>query len=427
MRITNVRLRTESGFHDIDTRDGVITAITPAQAPPGDGVATSAGGEAPSFEDGVLDAGGALACEPFVEPHLHLDYANTVGQPRFNQSGTLFEAIEIWTEHKALGYVNHDTVMENALAAVRSEVAHGVGFIRSHVDVTDPELVALDTLLELREKVAGWCEIQIIAFPQSGITTYPRGAELMEEAMRRGADVVGGIPHFEWSREAGVDSLRTVFDLAERYDKPIDVHCDEIDDDQSRFLEVMAEFTVACGMQGRVTAAHAVAAGYYGAGYLAKLIPKLVAADMCFAVNPTENLHLQGWGQAAPMPRGVAPIREFTEAGLNVSFGQDSIADPWYPIGEGALLRILDSALHVGHMLTEEFMRRCLDFISVNGAVNLGVTDRYGIEVDKPANLILLDATDDKDALWHQADVLASIRDGRVVFTRPRRSIDWKV
>lgn len=424
MKIRNARLQHTDGLHDLTVADGRFTSITPTA----DGEAPAPAEQAaPADGEEVLDADGALLVPQLVDSHLHLDYANTVGQPRVNESGTLFEAIDIWAEHKEQGYNNHDTILANAMAALRSEVAHGVGFIRTHVDVTDPDLTALHALVELREQVREWCEVQIIAFPQNGILAYPDGPELMDRAMREGADVVGGIPHFERSHDRGVESLELIFDLAEKYGKAIDVHCDEIDDDQSRFLEVMAQLAVERGMEGRVTASHVVASSYYGPGYLAKLIPKLVQADMRFAVNPTENLHLQGWGVAQPIPRGVAPVRQYTEAGLNVAFGQDSIADPWYPIGEGALLRILDSALHVGHMLNEEYMRRCLDFITVNGARNMGLEDEYGIAEGKPASFILLDALNDKDALWHQGDVLASVHNGKVVLTQPKRAVSWRV
>nr|WP_272902342.1 amidohydrolase family protein [Brevibacterium daeguense] len=355
--------------------------------------------------------------EPFVDAHVHLDYANTVGRPRLNQSGTLFEAIDIWAERKEQGLNSFDEIYRNALAAVRSEASHGTGFIRSQVDITDPELTALRAILQLREDVRDWMEIQIVAFPQNMILSFPNGPALLERALEMGADVVGGIPHNEATREDGVESLRIVFDLADKYGVPVDVHCDEIDDEQSRFVEEMAAFAARSELSAPVTASHSVAMAYYSSSYLAKLTSKLVAADLHFAVCPTENLQLQGWGMT-PMPRGVAPIKHLTEAGLTVAFGQDSIADPFYPVGEGNLLRILDFGLHVGHMLSAEHLDRALDFITVHGAKNLGITDRYGIEEGKPAHCIVLDCSSDQAAVQHQAAVLFSIHDGRTVFTR---------
>ena len=232
-----------------------------------------------------------------------------------------------------------------------------------------------------------------------------------------GADLIGGIPHNEGTPEDGVESLKIIFDLAEEYGVPIDVHCDEIDDEQSRFVEVMAAFASKRELGVPVTASHAVAMAYYNNSYMAKLTPRLTAAELNFAICPNENLQLQGWGMV-PMPRGVAPIKRLVESGLNVAFGQDSIADPFYPLGEGNMLRILDVGLHVGHLLSDQHLSRALEFITTNGARNLGISDRYGIEEGKPANCIVLDCTTDKEAVRYQADVLCSVHNGRMVFTR---------
>ncbi|MGA9522485.1 MAG: amidohydrolase family protein, partial [Myxococcaceae bacterium] len=372
----------------------------------------------------VFDANGRLVSPQFAESHIHLDYANTAGKPRINQSGTLFEAIEIWADRKAAGLNNADEIRSNAVAAARSAVSHGVGFIRSHVDVTDPDLTALGALLGVKKEIRDWCDLQIVAFPQNGIIAFPHGRELMERAMAEGADVVGGIPHLEPTREDGVESLKFVFDLAEKYGALVDVHCDEIDDPHSRFVEVMAAEAKSRSMQGRVTISHAVAMAYYSPGYMARLLPKLVDAGVRFAVCPNENLQLQGRDFGAPTPRGVAPIRTLTEWGIPVALCQDSISDPWYPVGEGNPLRILDSGLHVAHMLTGEYLHRCLDFITVNPAGNLGVED-YGVDVGKAANFLVLDATSDMDAVQHDADVLLSIHGGREVFRKQPAKIEW--
>lgn len=372
----------------------------------------------------MVDAGGRLVVEQFVDAHVHLDYANTAGSPRHNESGTLFEAIEIWAERKAAGLDTVERVRADALTAARWEASHGTGFVRCQVDVTDPDLTALRAVLALRDEVRPWLEVQVVAFPQNTVLSFPDGPRLLERALEMGADVVGGIPHNEATRDDGVESLRIVFDLAERYGVPVDVHCDEIDDEQSRFVEEMAALASRSGLEGTVTASHCVAMAYYNPSYLAKLTPKLVAAGIGFAVCPTENLQLQGWGMT-PTPRGVAPVRHLTEAGLTVAFGQDSIADPFYPVGAGDMLRILDAGLHVGHMLAPEHLTRALDFITVHGARNLGITDRYGIEVGKPASCLVLDCHDDVGAVQHQADVLCSVHEGRVVFRRePARYLE---
>lgn len=407
MRIVNARLSGRTDLFRIEIEQGRFTAVTPIAAPVPAGT-------------GDLDADGRLVTPQFVDAHLHLDYANTVGRPRENESGTLFEGIQIWAEHKQAGLVRDELVYQRALTAVRSEVAHGVGHIRTHVDITEPQLIALTALLRLKEDVADWCDVEIIAFPQNSVYGFPDGPALLERAVAAGADVVGGIPHLEMTRELGVRQLELVFDLAEKYDRTIDVHCDETDDSGSRFLEVMTAQTAARGMQGRVTASHAVAMAYYGDSYRARLLQQLLDVRMNFAINPTENLHLQGRGGQVPTPRGIAPVGQLLDWGLNVAFGQDSIADPWYPIGEGDLLRVLETGLQACHLLRPKYLRRCLDLITTNGATNMALDD-YGIEVGRTANCLILDADSDLTAVRHQAEVLCSIHRGNVVFRKEPR------
>lgn len=229
--IRNAQLRNREGLWKIQLANGRIARIT----------------REPFFEyangDDTYDARGRLVIPPFCENHIHLDYANTAGVPRDNESGTLFEGIEIWKERKALGLNVKADIKANAIKAIRECARHGTGFIRSHADVTDPDLTGLKALLEVKEEVSGWCGLQIVAFPQNSIFGFPNGEQLMREAMRLGADVVGGIPHLEPTYEDGVNSLKFIFDLAEEHNAMIDVHCDEIDDGQSRFLDIMASLS----------------------------------------------------------------------------------------------------------------------------------------------------------------------------------------
>ncbi|WP_040158464.1 amidohydrolase family protein [Nigerium massiliense] len=412
MQVTNARIRGRDGLWTIGIEGDTIASLTPA----GDGAQAS---------QGDFDAEGRLVCPQFLENHVHLDYANTAGVPRVNDSGTLFEAIEIWGERKAQGLQNRDQILANAREAARSLASHGVGYIRSHVDVTDPELTAFDALLELREEIKPWCHLELIAFPQNGVYAYPGGDKLMRTAMERGADVVGGIPHLEPTREDGVRSVQYLFDLAEEFGARLDIHCDEIDDEQSRFVEVMAAETTKRGMQGRVTVAHAVAMGYYNPGYMAKLLPKLKEAGLGFVINPKENLQLQGRGFGQPVPRGVAPIRDLDDLGLPVAFGQDSMVDPWYPLGDGDLVDVLDVALHVGHMLTPAYLDRALDFLTLHPATNFGLADRYGIEEGRLASLLVLDAADDTAVVRTHPDVLLSVHEGREVLRRVPAQTTW--
>ena len=371
-----------------------------------------------------FDAAGRLVSPQFVENHIHLDYAKTAGVPRENGSGTLFEAIDIWRDRKAQGLQHHDRIKENARAAAVSAASHGVGHVRTHVDVTDPDLTAFYALRELKEEIAEWCALQIVAFPQNGIYAFDGGDALVDRALAEGADVVGGIPHLEPGWSDGERSVAFLFDLAEKHDAPIDIHCDEIDDPQSRFVDVIAAQTRARGLQGRVTVSHAVAMAYYAPGYLARLLPKLVEADLGFAIAPNENLQLQGRGFGPPTPRGVAPVRDLVEWGLPVAFCQDSMEDPWYPLGAGDPVRNLDAGLHVAHMLTAEHIDAALDFITTNPARNLGLED-YGISEGAHADLLVLDAQSDREVVREHPDVLLSLHRGVEVFRQEPRRRTW--
>lgn len=428
MLIADARLRGRDGRWNLRIDDGRFTAIEPAGGGPSesdDEIVGSAAVE--SAGPDTYHAEGRLVVPQFVENHIHLDYANTAGVPRVNESGTLFEAIEIWGERKEQGLHQADQVYDNALAAVRRAVLHGVGHIRTHVDVTDPDLTGLEALARLRADVRDWVELQVVAFPQNGVFAYPGGDDLMRRAMDSGADVVGGIPHLEPTIADAHRSLELIFDLAQEHDVLVDIHTDEIDDASSRFVNDVAAETTARGMQGRVTISHAVAMAYYDPGYIDRLMPKLVEAGVGFAIAPTENLQLQGRGFGPPTPRGVAPVATLVQWGLPVGFGQDSMVDPFYPVGDGDPLRNLEVGLHVAHMLVAQYLDRCLDFITVDPATNLGLTDRYGIEEGRPAGLLVLDATSDVEALRTRADVLLSIHDGREVFRRDPARIEWAV
>lgn len=364
---------------------------------------------------GQLDAAGNLVSPPFVEPHIHLDAAFTAGEPRWNQSGTLFEGIECWAERKPL--LSREDVIHRAEQALRLFADNGIQYVRTHVDVTDPSLTALNAMLEVRERMAGLVDLQIVAFPQEGIRSFPGGQELMEEAIRLGADVVGGIPHFEYTRDDGAASVRWLMELAHRNDLLVDVHCDEIDDPQSRFLEVLAAEALRLDYGSRVTASHTCAMGSYNDAYCSRLFRLLTRSGLRFLSMPTESLHLQGRFDSYPKRRGLTRVPELLAAGLKVAFGQDSIRDPWYPLGNGNMLRTLDVGLHACHMLGMDWIDRCLELITDNGAAALGLAD-YGIEPGLPARCVILQGRSPYEVLLGQQPVRASIRDGRVILAR---------
>lgn len=410
MLITQAKVRDQSGLVDIDIDGEVITRIAPSDG----------------SRQGDYDAHGRLVIPQFVEAHIHLDYAHTAGTPRVNESGTLFEAIEIWQERKNLGLNTIEQTYADALSAAKELASHGVGHVRTHVDVTDPNLHAFEALMRLKEDVSDWMDIQIVAFPQNGIYAFDEGDKLVEQAVHEGADVIGAIPHLEPTRTLGEQSLQFVFDLAERTGTPVDVHCDEIDDPHSRFIDNVTAQAQTRSMGTQTVISHAVAMAYYSPGYLSRLLPKLVNAGVNFAVCPNENLHLQGRGGMVPIPRGVAPVKQLKDTGLNVAFCQDSMQDPWYPMGSGNLLRIVDSGLHVGHMLAEPYLSESLDFVTVNPARNLQITD-YGVSEGNRANLVVLDATSDHEAVRTDAPVLLSVHKGKTVFRMDPPTRQWEI
>ena len=404
MNIVNARLRGHSGLFRLELQQQLIGAIEAQQ------------GLIAPLEPGDLDAEGNLVTAPFVEPHIHLDAALTAGEPNWNMSGTLFEGIERWAERKAL--VTHEDTKSRARRTIDMLVDHGIQHVRTHVDVTDPSLAALEAMLEVREETRHLVDLQIVAFPQEGIESFPRGRELMEEAVRLGVDVIGGIPHFENTRDQGVSSIRFLMDLAERSGCLVDVHCDETDDPQSRFLEVLAEEARARDMGERVTASHTCAMGSYDNAYCYKLFRLLKRSRINFVSCPTESIHLQGRMDGYPKRRGLTRVAELDRAGMNICFAQDSIVDPWYPLGNGNILRVLEAGLHICHMLGYADLQRALDLVTDNGARTLQLGERYGIEVGRPANLLILSAPSDYELLRSQGQVLASIRHGELLLRR---------
>ncbi|BDH44294.1 cytosine deaminase [Salmonella enterica subsp. enterica serovar Choleraesuis] len=399
--INNVRLHGRDGLWKIAIHEGKFGEITPVTG----SVTESAS---------VLDARGGLAVTPFIEPHIHLDTTQTAGQPRWNQSGTLFEGIERWAERKAL--LSHEDVKQRAWQTLKWQIANGIQYVRSHVDVSDPSLTALRALLEVKQEVAPWVDLQLVAFPQEGILSYPRGEELLEQALALGADVVGAIPHFEFTREYGVESLHIAFRLAKKYGKPLDIHCDEIDDEQSRFVETVAALALKEGIGSQVTASHTTAMHSYNGAYTSRLFRLLALAEINFVANPLVNIHLQGRFDDYPKRRGITRVKELLGAGMNVCFGHDDVLDPWYPLGTGNMLQVLHMGLHVCQMMGQPDIENGLRLITENSARTLGLQE-YGIETGNAANLVILPAENGFEAVRRQVPVRWSIRHGRVIAT----------
>ncbi|MEO6892686.1 MAG: cytosine deaminase, partial [Ktedonobacteraceae bacterium] len=344
------------------------------------------------------------------------------GQPRYNASGTLLEGIQIWSERKPS--LTREDVKQRVLEEVRWEVAQGTLHIRSHVDVCDPELTALRALLEVREEVRDICDLQLVAFPQDGILSFPNGRELMRRAMELGCDLVGGIPHYEWTRDMGVEDVHYAFALAREFNRDIDCHCDETDDPASRFTEVMAADTIEQGWQGRVTASHCTAMHSYDNAYAFKLIRLLARAQVNVIANPFDNVVLQGRFDSYPKRRGITRVKELLAASVNVALGHDSIMDPWFPLGRGDMLAAAQLALFLCHMSGYDEIDDVLDLITTNAARVLRIQDRYGIEEGKPADFLVLDAPTAFEALRLIPARLHVFKHGReVASTIPQRSI----
>lgn len=368
---------------------------------------------APHDGEEVIDGKENLLLPPFVDSHVHLDATLTAGQPEWNETGTLFDGIRIWSERKQ--NLTKEDVKSRAKKTLLNMVGHGIQHVRSHVDVTDPHLIAARALLELREELKDQIDLQLVAFPQEGILSYPHGRELMEQAVKEGLDVVGGIPHFEFTTEYGWQSVHFLMALADKYDRLVDVHCDEIDDPASRNLEVLATEAYERGMRDRVTASHTTAMGSYNDAYTYKLFRLLKMSDINFVSNPLVNVHLGGRFDTYPKRRGVTRIKELTGAGINVSFGEDDIQDPWNPLGDGNMLDAVTMGVYIAHLMGYHQLQDAFNYVTYNGAKTLHISDNYGIEVGKPANCILLNAHDFYNALNKHVEVLYNIRHGKVL------------
>lgn len=397
--IKHAKVRGKDGLWNIVVQDGKISKITQTF----DEVA----------DHEIIDVEGALVLPPFIEPHIHLDTTLTAGEPEWNKSGTLFEGIQRWSQRKEA--LTLEDVKTRSKTALKWQIAQGIQHVRTHVDVTDPALTALKAMLEVKEEMAPYVDIQLVAFPQEGILSYPNGVELLEESLKMGADAVGGIPHFEFTREYGVESLKKAFDLAEKYDRLVDIHCDEIDDEQSRFVEVVATEAYERGIGARTTASHTTAMGSYNDAYTYKLFRLLKLSSINFVSNPLVNIHLQGRFDTYPKRRGLTRVKELQEAGLNICFGHDDIFDPWYPLGTGNMLQVLHMGIHASQLMGYEQIVNSIDLITSNSAKTLQIEEIYGIEEGKPANFIVLSAKNEYEAIRKQATVRYSFRHGKII------------
>lgn len=383
--------------HDIGIRDGRIVAVEPALA------ATAA-------EE--LDAAGQLVTPPFVDAHFHMDSTLSYGLPRVNQSGTLLEGIALWGELKPT--LTQDAIVERALTYCDWAVGKGLLAIRSHVDVCDPRLLAVEALLQVRERVKPYLDLQLVAFPQDGVLRSPGALALLTRALDLGLDVVGGIPHFERTMGEGAESVRVLCELAAERGLRVDMHCDETDDPLSRHIETLSFHTQRLGLQGRVAGSHLTSMHSMDNYYVSKLLPLIAEAGVAAIANPLINITLQGRHDTYPKRRGMTRVPELLAAGVPVAFGHDCVMDPWYSLGSGDMLEVAHMGLHVAQMTSQAAMRQCFDAVTTAPARILGL-EGYGLDVGCRADLVLLQARDVVEALRLRAHRLLVLRAGRVV------------
>ena len=360
----------------------------------------------------TLDAGGHLVTAPFVDSHFHMDATLTYGLPRVNESGTLLEGIALWAELKP--ELTAAAIKERALRLCRLSVARGTLAVRSHVDISDGRLPAVEALLEVKREMAPYLDLQLVAFPQDGFLRLPEARENLLRALDLGVEVVGGIPHFERTMSEGAESVRQLCEIAAERGLPVDMHCDETDDPNSRHVESLACETRRLGLQGRVTGSHLTSMHSMDNYYVSKLIPLMAEAELKVVANPLINITIQGRQDTYPKRRGMTRVKELAAAGLDVAFGHDCVMDPWYSLGSHDMLEVAHMGLHVGLMTGRAEMRTCFDAVTAVGARVLGL-EGYGLDPGCRADLVVLQCRDPIEALRLKPPRLFVLRAGKVI------------
>ena len=419
--IRNVNLPDGRAGLDVLAIDGRIAAIGAQLVAPA--------------EARVIDGAGQLLSPPFVDAHFHMDATLSYGRPRVNQSGTLLEGIALWGELKP--QLTQDALVERALQYCDWAVGKGLLAIRSHVDVCDDRLLAVEALLHVKERVKPYLDLQLVAFPQDGVLRSPTALANLKRSLDLGVDVIGGIPHFERTMADGAESVRILCELAAERGLPVDMHCDESDDPMSRHIETLAFHTQRLGLHGRVTGSHLTSMHSMDNYYVSKLLPLIAEAGVHAIANPLINITLQGRHDTYPKRRGMTRVPELMAAGVNVGFGHDCVMDPWYSMGSADMLEVAQMGLHVAQMTSQAQMRACFDAVTINSAKILGLAD-HGIGVGKAADMVLLQAADPVEAIRLRAQRLFVIRRGEVVAQSPASlatlhlpgrpgTVDWRL
>ena len=397
------RLPDRQGSYDIGIADGIVAVIAPKI-------------DATAEEE--IDVEGRLISPPFTDPHFHMDATLSLGSPRLNVSGTLLEGIALWGELKPLLTV--EAVAERAMRYCDLAVAQGLLSIRTHVDVCDDRLTAVEALVEVRREVAPYIDLQLVAFPQDGLYRSATAEANLLRALDMGVDVVGGIPHFERTMQDGTRSVQRLCEIADERGLMLDLHCDESDDPMSRHVETLAAETTRLNLGGRVTASHVTAMHSYDNYYATKLIPLIAESGMNIVPNPLINITLQGRSDTYPRRRGLTRVPELRAAGVNVAFGQDCTMDPWYSLGSADMLEVAHMGVHAVPMTSREAMEWAFTSVTLNGAQAMGLPDPT-IREGGPANMVVLQARDPIEAVRLKATRVAVIKHGKIISrTEPR-------
>ena len=358
-----------------------------------------------------IDADFHFVTPPFVDSHFHMDATLSYGLPRVNKSGTLLEGIKLWGELKP--NLTADAIKERALKFCKWAIARGTLAIRSHVDVSGQNLVGVEALLDVREQMKDFIDIQLVAFPQDGLFRA-NCLNNLKAALDMGVDVVGGIPHFERTMEEGHESIRVLCEIAEKRGLLTDLHCDETDDPMSRHVEILALETTRLGLKGRVAGSHLTSMHSLDNYYFTKLISLLVEADLNIIANPLINITIQGRQDNYPKRRGLTRIPEQLNAGLKVAFGHDCVMDPWYPLGSHDMLEVAHMALHCCHMTGIDEMISCFNSVTADAASILHL-DNYGINNGSNGDLVVLQCKDPIEAIRLKPARLFVVRHGKVI------------
>jgi len=346
----------------------------------------TAAGSAAAVSDRI-DCAGKLVLPAFIDSHVHLDKALIRDDLR-EHDGTLAGAIGAIHERKRRYSV--EDVRSRARAVIEESVRLGTTRLRSHVDVdTIGGLTPLEGVMAAAADCSDIAEVRTVAFPQEGLLRDPGALDLMEAALEMGADVVGGMPHWEPNEAAQREHVRLCFELAQRFDRDVDMHVDETDDGNVRTLEMVADEALRLNFTGRVCAGHVCSLAAADHEYAERVIDKCLRAGISIAANPVTNLVLQGRGDRGLVRRGMTRVAELRAAGVNVLFGQDCVKDGFYPFGRGSMLEVALISAHAAHLTSKDDLAYALEAVTKAPAISWRLED-YGLRRGARADLQIL-------------------------------------